>query len=106
LESLLSRHQLRIVQLDHFSLEQNPYGILQSFYNHLGFRFNLLYSLLKDRSARGEEISEHPIQSLFIVLLLPILLPLSLFLFLVETALRSGGTIEVYAFKESSDGRP
>jgi SAM-dependent methyltransferase len=100
LEAVLARHRFRIVQLDHFSFEQNPYGILQSLYNALGFRFNLLYSLLKDRSARAETAYAHPFQTLGIVLLLPLLLPAALGLTLVETALRSGGTIELYAFKE------
>ena len=100
LEAVLSRHQFRAIQLDHFSFEQNPYGILQSLYNALGFRFNLLYSLLKDRSARTDTAMTHPLQTLAVVLLLPLFLPVSLALTVVETALRSGGTIEVYAFKE------
>lgn len=100
LEQLLHRHHFRIVQTDHFSFEQNPYGILQSLYNALGFRFNLLYSLLKSGSARTETFSEYPVQSVFIALLLPLFLPLSLALCLAETVLRSGGTIEVYALKE------
>jgi SAM-dependent methyltransferase len=100
LEAVLSRHQFRVVQLDHFSFEQNPYGILQSFYNAMGFRFNLLYSLLKDKTARRDTFSTHPFQTLAVALLLPALLPLSLGLFVLEAAFRSGGTIEVYAFKE------
>ena len=100
LEAILARHRFRIVQLDHFSFEQNPYGLLQSVYNALGFRFNLLYTLLKDRSARADNLWHYPFQSLAVALLLPILLPLSILGILLETALRSGGTIEVYAFKE------
>lgn len=100
LEAVLARHRFRVVQLDHFSSEQNPYGILQSAYNALGFRFNLLYSLLKDKTARRDTFSTHPLQTLAVVLLLPLLLPLSMALFLLESVLRSGGTIEVYAFKE------
>ncbi|MBI4371800.1 MAG: class I SAM-dependent methyltransferase [Elusimicrobia bacterium] len=100
LEAVLTRHRFRVVRLDHFSLEQNPYGILQSLYNRLGFRFNLLYSLLKDRSARTETVRHYPFQTAAIALLLPFLAPLSLLLALMETALRSGGTIEVYALKE------
>lgn len=100
LTQALSAHGFRVVQLDHFSFEQNPYGILQSLYNRLGFHFNLLYSLLKDRKARQENVWRFPFQSLAIVSLLPLFLPLSLALMLGETALRSGGTIEVYAFKE------
>lgn len=100
LEAILSRHRFRVVQLDHFSFEQNPYGLLQSLYNALGLRFNLLYSLLKDSSARNDTLSQYPVQSLVIALLMPVFLPLTLLLTVVETVLRSGGTIEVYAFKE------
>ena len=96
----LRRHHFRVVQIDHFSFEQNPYGVLQSLYNALGLRHNLLYSLLKDRSARSVEFRQHPFQSVVIALLLPFFLAFSLAAALVETALRSGGTVEIYAFKE------
>ncbi|MDE2509517.1 MAG: hypothetical protein KGL74_00210, partial [Elusimicrobia bacterium] len=89
-----------IVQLDHFSFEQNPYGILQSLYNALGLRFNLLYSLLKDRSARVAHAWQHPFQTAAIAALLPVFLPAALLLTVIEAAFRSGGTIELYAFKE------
>jgi 2-polyprenyl-3-methyl-5-hydroxy-6-metoxy-1,4-benzoquinol methylase len=100
LEALLARHRFRVVQVDHFCFEQNPYGWLQSFFNMLGFSPNLLYSMLKDRSARTLRIRKHPVQALLIVALLPWLLALSLVMTLVEAALRRGGTIEVYALKE------
>lgn len=100
LEALLTRQRLRVVRCDHFCFEQNPYGWLQSFYNALGFDFNFLYSLLKDRSARTIEARRHPLQALAALVLLPPLLVLSLALTLLEAALRRGGTIEVYALKE------
>ncbi|MEK7382038.1 MAG: class I SAM-dependent methyltransferase [Elusimicrobiota bacterium] len=100
LEAVLVRHRLRIIRLDYFSFEQNPYGLLQSLYNALGLRFNLLYSLLKDGSARTDTALHYPFQTVAIALLLPVFLPLTLLLTFLEAALRSGGTIEVYAFKE------
>jgi 2-polyprenyl-3-methyl-5-hydroxy-6-metoxy-1,4-benzoquinol methylase len=100
LETVLSRHRFRVIQLDHFSFEQNPYGILQSAYNALGFRFNLLYSLLKDRTARVDTALTHPFQTFGVALLLPLFLPAAVALAFLETALRTGGTIEIYAFKE------
>jgi|CXWL01.1.fsa_nt_gi SAM-dependent methyltransferase len=100
LEAVLNRHHLRVVQLDHFSFEQNPYGLLQSLYNAMGLRFNLLYSLLKDSSARTDAAWRYPFQSLAIGLLLPIFVPLTLIAIVLETVLRSGGTFEMYAFKE------
>ncbi|MFH1724572.1 MAG: class I SAM-dependent methyltransferase [Elusimicrobiota bacterium] len=95
----LERRGFSVVQADHFSLEQNPYGWLQSFYNALGFEFDFLYSWLKNRSSRVVPILRHPFQALGIFLLLPLLLPLSLALTLLEAAVRRGGTVEVYALK-------
>lgn len=100
LGALLGRQHLRVVEVAHFSAEQNPYGWLQSFYNALGFEHNLLYEMLKSRTARRRGLEEHPLQSAAVALLLPLLLPLSLALTLLETALRRGGTFELYAIKE------
>lgn len=99
LRGLLGRHGLKCVKEDHFSLEQNPYGVLQSLLNAMGFRFNLLYTLLKDKSARQESLWRWPLQVSAQALLAPLLLPVSLAAFAVETVARSGGTFEVYARK-------
>jgi 2-polyprenyl-3-methyl-5-hydroxy-6-metoxy-1,4-benzoquinol methylase len=88
-----------IAQIDHFSLEQNPYGWIQSLYNLLGFRFNLLYDILKHSNQRYVLLRAHPIQSIGILGLLPLILPLSIALMLYETVTRQGGTVELYAVK-------
>ncbi|MFA6028214.1 MAG: class I SAM-dependent methyltransferase [Elusimicrobiota bacterium] len=100
LEAVLQRYGFRVVQLDHFSFEQNPYGWLQSLFDALGFEHNFLYDLLKSRGARSRRIRHHPFQALGTLLLLPVLVPLVLALTLWETAARTGGTIELYAIKE------
>ena len=100
LEALLERQGLRVVQLDHFSFEQNPYGWLQSAFDALGFEHNFLYDALKDRGARTRRIRHHPVQTLLTLLLLPLFVPLSLGLTLWETFRRQGGTLEFYAIKE------
>jgi len=89
----------KIVEIDHFSLEQNPYGWLQSFYNAFGIKFNFLYAFLKNRTSRIIPIKKHPLQAVVSVILLPLLLPVSLALMLLETLLRKGGTVELYAVK-------
>jgi SAM-dependent methyltransferase len=95
----LRNRGFRARMISHFSLEQNPYGILQSLYNATGLRFNLLYSLIRTRGAR-ESSAEPPIlQVLIVVLLLPVFLPIALLLWIMEIVLRRGGTIEVYAEK-------
>ena len=99
LEGVLKRHRFEIIKTDHFSFEQNPYGWVQSIFNSLGFEPNFLYSLLKNPSAREHEIRSRPVQAVLTAVLFPIVLFFSLVLTLAETALRSGGTIEVYAIK-------
>ena len=100
LEALLMRARFKIEGVTHFCFEQNPYGWLQSFYNALGFEWNLLYTILKNRTARLAPVRAHPFQAAAALALLPLLLPLSLALTLLEAALRRGGTIELYAIKE------
>ncbi|MBI5625440.1 MAG: class I SAM-dependent methyltransferase [Elusimicrobia bacterium] len=102
LAAMLERSGFHVVREDHFCLEQNPYGWIQSFYNALGFDDNFLYSLLKNRSARTMRIRHHPIQAALTALLLPLVTALSLVMTAVEAALRRGGTIEVYAVKRGA----
>lgn len=100
LEALLLRAGFRVRSTAHFCLEQNPYGWLQSLYNGLELEWNLLYTILKNDTARMIPLRKHPLQAAAVVALLPLFLPLSLLLTLLEAALRKGGTIELYATKE------
>lgn len=99
LKAALDKAGFRVVQADHFSFEQNPYGWLQSLYNALGFEFNFLYSWLKNRTSRMVPLRRHPWQAAATLLLLPLLTPLAVLLTVLEAALRRGGTVEVYAVK-------
>ena len=99
LKRLLEGSGLRVIREDHFCFEQNPYGWLQSLYNAAGFDHNLLYEALKSKSARTQRLREKPLQLAAMAALLPLFLPFSLAMTLLEAALRRGGTIEVYAVK-------
>ncbi len=85
--------------ISHFSLEQNPYGALQSLYNACGFEFNWLYTLLKTRSARPADVPSRPLQTALVVLLLPLFGTLAFGLWALQLVLRRGATIVVYAEK-------
>lgn len=100
LNAVLKNLGFRVVQEDHFSFEQNPYGWLQSFYNALGFDNNFLYTVLKNRSARTTRLRQHPVQAALTLLLLAPLTGLSLLLTVLEAVLRRGGSVEVYAVKQ------
>ena len=101
LREALQKRGFRIANEAHFSLEQNPYGWIQSVLN-LAFEHDLLYSILKDREARAHRLSEFPVQTAASAILGALLLPFSLGLMMVETVARRGGTIEVYAIKEAA----
>lgn len=98
---LLGRHGFEVTLVSHFNLEQNPYGWIQSLLNRSGFPENLLYEILKSDSSRqgGRPWVEHPLASLGLALVLAPVAALSFGLFFLETALRRGGSIEVYATK-------
>jgi 2-polyprenyl-3-methyl-5-hydroxy-6-metoxy-1,4-benzoquinol methylase len=101
LARLLAETGFEVETVSHFNLEQNPYGWIQSLLNRLGFRFNLLYDLLKQPSARseGHPFRERPLATLLTAAALVPIVPISFALFLLEVAARRGGTVEVYARK-------
>ncbi len=106
LQTLLEKNGFRVVKTAHFSLEQNPFGWVQSFYNGLGFSHNLLYELLKSESARTKRAAELPIQTLLIFITLPVVLLLGFAMTILETMLRRGGTIELYAVRDQGSDLP
>jgi 2-polyprenyl-3-methyl-5-hydroxy-6-metoxy-1,4-benzoquinol methylase len=102
LRRLLTSNGFSILDVSHLSLEYNPYGWIQSLLNKLGFRYNLLYDLLKNSSARSVQnpLRTAPLQFLLTLGVLPVIVPLSFGLTLLEALLRRGGTVEVYARRD------
>lgn len=96
LKELLKKNGFRVDKVRHFSFEYNPYGFLQSIYNLFGFRNNLFYDFLRSRHSGGVG-TYLSLAAMFAML--PVLVPLSLVLSLIEAAFGYGGTIEVYAKK-------
>ena len=103
LKRMLDSAGFSIADISHLSLEYNPYGWIQSILNRMGFRFNLLYDLLKNPSARSlrSPVSEMPLQTLLTLAVLPPVVSASFALTLLEVLLRRGGTVEIYARRES-----
>jgi 2-polyprenyl-3-methyl-5-hydroxy-6-metoxy-1,4-benzoquinol methylase len=101
---LLEERGFSVEAVRHFSMEQNPYGWIQSLLNRLGFRFNHLYDVLKNESARSvpHPVREYPIQSALMFLALPAVVAVSGLLFILEVAARRGGTVEIYARRRPS----
>ena len=102
LEGMMKSLGFRLFALHHFSMEQNPYGWLQSLLNLMSLPENDLYGRLKNASGqKGARSSwfNTGVTFFFAGLLLP-------FCILVSTlmaAMRRGGTIEAYFRLE--DGR-
>lgn len=99
LRAALENAGFDVVQEDHFSFEQNPYGWLQSLLNLMTPRFNFLYDWLKAKSARSAPLRKNPRQALWTVAWAPLLAPVAVLLTMLEAALRRGGTVEMYAVK-------
>jgi 2-polyprenyl-3-methyl-5-hydroxy-6-metoxy-1,4-benzoquinol methylase len=99
LRRLLEENGFSVEAVSHFSLEYNPYGWIQSLLNWIGFPTNLLYEFLKNESARADArpVYRYPLRFLLMLLTLLVVVPSSFVLFLLETVLRRGGTVEVYA---------
>lgn len=98
------KHALRwrgfkLIDVAHFSLEQNPYGWIQSLLNRV-FEHDLLYSILKEPAARRHQLRAYPLQTIATSIAGALLLPVAMMLMLGETMLRRGGTVEIYARKE------
>jgi 2-polyprenyl-3-methyl-5-hydroxy-6-metoxy-1,4-benzoquinol methylase len=101
---LLHMHGFDTITVRHYSLEYNPFGILQSILNLCGFPENLLYDMLRKKDLRQRHHA--PTRGTkfyailcFMFLSLSVLVPLSMLVAIVEAALGRGGTIEVYALK-------
>ena len=91
---LLERNDFDVIRVSHFALEYNPYGVMQSIYNALGFEFNLLTKKIK-----AQKRSSSTAQLLLVLLLLPLLLPLSFLLSYLFSFLGRGDTISILARK-------
>ena len=101
LRRAIEQHGFSVIETSHFSLEQNPYGWMQSLLN-LRFEHDLLYSILKEPAARRHQLRAFPFQTIATAIGGVFLLPVALALMMVETMLRRGGTVEMYARKEPS----
>ncbi len=85
----------------HFSLEQNPFGWLQSIVHAAGGGHQALYDRLRGRATAGAAGPRLPV-----LVAAAMLAPLCLLLAAVESALRAGGTIELWARRRNPTARP
>lgn len=98
LKHLLEGRGFKVEKVRHFSLEYGPYGFLQSLYNAMGLRRNLLYDFLRSRYKKD---APGYFGLALMALLMPVVLPLSFVLSVLEALAGAGGAIEIYARKAS-----
>ena len=96
LRRMLESSGFQVRQVRHFD-PKNGYGFLQSILNSMGFRKNLMRDWLSGRIPRITP--KHRVQIAATLALLPALALGACAGVLLESALRMGGTIEVYATK-------
>ncbi len=94
LEQLLHEHGLRVLELHFFSIEQGPFGMLQTMLNRVGFPPNWLYRWL-----RRSEPHRLPMLGLHSVALTLLGLP-AIGLELLSVLAQAGGVIRVLAVRE------
>ncbi len=101
LRRLLQMNGFSISRIRRFDLEQNPFGWLQTLLNLAGIRANLFYNLLKNPALRKAELASASVGDILLTFtLLPLFMPLSLLLALLEAfLLKRGGTIELWGEK-------
>ncbi|MBF0330079.1 MAG: class I SAM-dependent methyltransferase [Nitrospirae bacterium] len=103
---LLTDNSFRIISVNHFNMEYNPYGWLQTLLNRSFRSVNAVYLFLKSSSSYANDCSKASLfEVFFTLLLLPVYIPLSFALSLIEAYFfKRGGTIEVLAVKDSLKG--
>lgn len=99
LQRFLDKSGFQIKRMNHFSLEYDPFGFLQSLYNLAGIKHNLLYDFLRAKKDRLRILNRHRVESLLILWSLPLLAPLSLILSLWDSTVKAGGSLELYCRK-------
>lgn len=95
--SLLEKNGFEVIRISHFAIEYNPYGVLQSIYNALGFEFNLLTQKIK--AQKKNKTLSSKLQLGLVFLSLPLLLPISFLLAYIFSIIGRGDTISVWARK-------
>jgi 2-polyprenyl-3-methyl-5-hydroxy-6-metoxy-1,4-benzoquinol methylase len=98
LSRLMAQAGFRRIYLNHFSLEQNPYGWVQSVLNRMTFPEGALYSFLKSQPGR-KRLENLPLLAKMLLLSATLLLP-SILISLLMAWRGEGGTLEAYFIKE------
>lgn len=105
LESLIEEAGFEVTKKSFTSLEYNFFGMIQSFYNVLGIKTNLLYDLIRNPKARllSANFFSSLVGVFFMVLLSPLVIPWSIVLTIATDVTPLGGSINILAQKQSKN---
>ena len=102
IKKLLEMENYNIIKSDNFYIEWSLFGMIQTLFNMLGCEYNFLYNLAKRRYLRPCKSKSKGLYSWILTFtLIPILVPLSIILSLVEALFNRGGIINIYAGPQS-----
>ncbi|MBU2099643.1 class I SAM-dependent methyltransferase [Candidatus Micrarchaeota archaeon] len=101
LSKLLESKGFKVKKISYFSLEHDPFGVFQSIYNSLGFKWNFFHNLLRKRISPFSSLGNF-INFLFTLILFPIVLPVSFILSFIFSLLKKPDTFTLIAEKKFS----
>jgi len=83
-------------------MEYNYFGMIQSLYNVLGLKTNMLYNLIRREGAKLGVLSGYSPKDFFVLLILaPVVIPVGILLCFFLDFTKLGGNLEIYARKKS-----
>ena len=103
LRTALDGAGFRVLTVNHFALEHNIFGWIQSLLNCCGLPHNLLYDMLRRPSARTirRPFRTYPVPSVLSAVGLAVLLLPACLMVAIDALTRRGATIELFARKEA-----
>lgn len=100
LVKLLNNHAFSVARIKRTDLEYGPFGWLQTLLNLSGIGKNAFYQLLKNTELQKRTANKPQRKDIAIsLMLLPVYIPIALFLYLLEVVIRKEGVFEIYAVK-------
>ncbi len=99
ISNLLNKNGFGVIGFNHYSLEYNPFGFMQSFLNSIGCEFNFLYNLIKRGYRRRVGMFKFFYSFFATFILLPFLIPIAVPIAYIESFLGRGASFVVYAKK-------
>ncbi|HIJ86961.1 MAG TPA: class I SAM-dependent methyltransferase [Desulfuromonadales bacterium] len=104
LSATLNECGFEVLKARRLDLAHNIFGWLQSLLNSLGLRYNRFYSFLSSDDLDTDNLT-HYFSLVVSLLLLPLFIPLSLLLAVLEALFHAGGTVEIIARRTAIEHR-